>query len=83
MSLLSEEGPYSLPGKLHKKTPTIITSNFFPEHLFRERRGEILRGLFMIVNCKNVRLFNFLDIIRNVHGLTLYVQSSEQITIEL
>ena len=69
----------SLPGVLLSGTPAIITSNSPPEDVFGAVRGDIIRGRMMIVNCRDITLFDLIDHIRIIHNLPGFVPNEEQV----
>ena len=73
----------TVPGKLSKGTPFIITSNLSPYELLGELPARILTARCLIVNCEGVQLYMLLQVIRTIHGLDPYVQSSLNIPEDL
>ena len=59
----------SLPGVLYAGTPVICSANSPPEQVFGVKRGEIIRGRFMVIDCKDILLFPLLNHIREIHNL--------------
>ena len=52
----------------------MITANNSPEDLFGEQLGVILRSRMMVVDCRDVELFDLLNEICRVHGLEPHVE---------
>ena len=73
----------TVPFKLRKGTPFVITSNLSPFELLGDLGARILTARALNVNCEGVQLYRLLEYIRNNHGLEPYIPSDLNVPSDL